>query len=223
MHVHAKLPFSISESKPAAVQTLKNEASRTSQPKPINSLKHLVMTNKSPDFIVRRMIFFPLFLICFIAGMTFTDCTPVGGFHLNDVTIGKPSWVPTTIPDVQYKTKLIFTFNRAVRQASLSAPGTVIINVTGTRDGRTVTEIAGTFHPNGAWGTAAEVAFVSDQTLDDLLDPGPGAGENLKFSITVLGTDAGNGVLRDTSGDILDGDEDGNPGGNYVKEFELVT
>lgn len=42
------------------------------------------------------------------------------------------------------------------------------------------------------------------------------------FTMTLVGTDEGNGVVKSTSGDILDGDYNNTGGGNYVMGFTLI-
>jgi len=42
------------------------------------------------------------------------------------------------------------------------------------------------------------------------------------FTLTFIGTDKGNGVVKTKNGTILDGDYDSNPGGDYIKEYIIV-
>lgn len=42
------------------------------------------------------------------------------------------------------------------------------------------------------------------------------------FTVTLIGTDAGNGAVKSKSGKILDGDYQGGAGGNYVMSFTLI-
>ena len=60
--------------------------------------------------------------------------------------------------------------------------------------------------------------FISDETLSDVIRPQ--AGENLVWEITILGS--GPSVVRSSAGEALDGDSDGNPGGQYFEEFETI-
>lgn len=85
------------------------------------------------------------------------------------------------------------------------------------RDGRTVSDIAGDFQFSADSKTAV---FISNETGGTLINPG--AGENIEYSITVLGTDASDGVVTDAVGEALDGDRDGQPGGDYHKTIEVV-
>lgn len=143
-----------------------------------------------------------------------TGCVP--GFHVSKVSLERPNWV---VPPDQYQYKVVVTisFNRAVDQTSVSALGTVIIGLKGMSDGRTVSNIAGTFQVSGDSKT---VVFISDQTLGKLINPG--AGENVQYSITVVGTDVGAGAVTDSTGEALDGDKDGQPGGDYNETIEVV-
>lgn len=144
-----------------------------------------------------------------------TGCVPPG-FHVSNVSLERPSWV---VPPDQYQYKVVVatSFNRAVDQTSFSAPGTVKIGLKGMRDGRTVSNIAGAFQVSADSKT---VVFISDQTLGELINPG--AGENIQYSITVVGTDVGAGAVADSTGEALDGDEDGQPGGDYSETIEVV-
>jgi hypothetical protein len=53
---------------------------------------------------------------------------------------------------------------------------------------------------------------------DDIMTFSPDGG----FSLTLIGVDTGNGVVKSTKGAILDGDYSGKPGGNYVKGFTII-
>ena len=158
-------------------------------------------------------------ILCFILLCSFlTIYIGCGsGFHVSNITVGRADWVN---PPAGFKATIIFRFNRSVAQSSLNTPGTVQISVTGTHDGRTVSNITGTFIPNGTWGTASEIAFVTDKTLSELINPQ--AGENIEYSIKLIGTSVGAGGVTDANGEGLDGDENGTPGGNYTKVIMVV-
>lgn len=153
-----------------------------------------------------------LVMVCTIL----TSCDDPTGLHVSQVSLERPGWVVLP-PDYQYKPAVTITFNRAVDHSSFSAPGTVKIGLKGLRDGRTVSDIAGTFQFSADSKTAV---FISNETLGDLINPG--AGENIEYSITVLGTDVGAGVVTDADGEALDGDKDGQPGGDYHTTIEVV-
>lgn len=55
------------------------------------------------------------------------------------------------------------------------------------------------------------LTFRSRQTLKELFTFDPDG----HFNLRIIGTDAGNGAIRNTDGTYLDGDDDDAPGGNY--------
>ena len=62
-----------------------------------------------------------------------------------------------------------------------------------------------------------EINITSEGTLNDLLDLAPGG----NFSLRLIGTGAN--ALQSTAGNVLDGDGDGNPGGDYETSFTFVS
>jgi len=63
------------------------------------------------------------------------------------------------------------------------------------------------------------VTFTSAETAASICSDGGG---DCTFSFYVIGTDSGNGTVQDTNDMILDGDEDGEPGGNYVLNLIII-
>ena len=61
-------------------------------------------------------------------------------------------------------------------------------------------------------GGNSAILFTTTKTIDQLLFQGPDAG----FTLTLIGTNHGLGVVVDDHGNALDGDGDGVPGGDYV-------
>jgi hypothetical protein len=124
--------------------------------------------------------------------------------------------------------KLEFTirFNRAADRSTLTAPGTVNIDVGGDRDHREVKSIAGTFQ----WSPASRVAaFISDRTKSDIIaEISPVAAENLYYKITVRGSGTIEqqtppfDVVRDASGEALDGDYNNVPGGDFFETAVFI-
>ena len=64
------------------------------------------------------------------------------------------------------------------------------------------------------------VVFVSEKSLTELIDPQ--AAENVIYTISVIGTDAGNGAVTDFNSEPLDGDNDNTPGGDFLKELAII-
>lgn len=164
------------------------------------------------------------FMTCFLLVILLwclQGCGP--GFRVSKVSLGPPDDISTyglTTASYTYKVTMLLQFNRAIKQSTLNAPGTAWIDLKGTHDGRTVKKIDGTFYFSGPADVAAEAFFISQKTLSELINPGPG--ENIVYTITLLGTSAGAGMITDANGEALDGDADGTPGGNYVETIEVV-
>ncbi len=127
--------------------------------------------------------------------------------QVSSVSLWPPNWVQRA--DYVKKVAVAITFNRAVDESSISAPGTLQIDVRGSLTGNTASTLPGTVQFSGDSKTAV---FISDETLADLIDYQEG--ETVHYTITVIGTTTGSGVA-DSNGMALDGDADGNPGGNY--------
>lgn len=47
-------------------------------------------------------------------------------------------------------------------------------------------------------------------------------GGNAVFDFLLIGTDAGNGIVKDSNGMVLDGDEDGEAGGDYILHLYII-
>ncbi|HTK20299.1 MAG TPA: hypothetical protein VL442_12315 [Mucilaginibacter sp.] len=68
------------------------------------------------------------------------------------------------------------------------------------------------------WLNSKTLKIVTVDKRDDLMVFAPDG----SFSLTLIGTDVGNGAVKSTSGAILDGNYDGKPGGDYVKGFTII-
>ena len=142
-------------------------------------------------------------------------CDGLTSFYVSKIGLKAPNWVPAY--EYTYKVVVTISFSRAVDKNSFKAPGTVNIDLKGTSYGKTASSITGTFRFSGDSKT---VVFISDRTLGDLINPQ--AAENVKYTITLVGTDASAGVITDSAGEALDGNADDKPGGNYSKVIEVV-
>lgn len=70
-----------------------------------------------------------------------------------------------------------------------------------------------------SWSLDSKVLTITTvETRDNLMSFQPDDG----FTITLIGRDRGNGVVKSSGGTILDGDYDGNAGGDYRKGFFIV-
>jgi hypothetical protein len=56
-----------------------------------------------------------------------------------------------------------------------------------------------------------EVEWISTKDIVNLLDYDPDG----EFYLILIGTDVGDGVIKDVKGNVLDGDADGNAGGDF--------
>jgi hypothetical protein len=68
------------------------------------------------------------------------------------------------------------------------------------------------------WLTSKTLKIVTVDKRDDLMTFTPDG----SFSLTLIGTDSGNGVVKSASGAALDGNYDNKPGGDYVKGFTII-
>jgi len=84
-------------------------------------------------------------------------------------------------------------------------------------DGRTALNVAGNFRLSDDRKTGV---FISDKTGAELIHPG--AAENIEYTVVVSGTTAGAGAVTDDKGEVLDGNADGQAGGDYKKVFEVI-
>jgi hypothetical protein len=167
-----------------------------------------------------------LFALCLLSVILLTSCgiypnkkpevIPPPPLLVNNVTVDIPDWVP--VNDYNGKVVLAITFSTQFNTSALTAPGTVDIDLKGLHDGRTALNVAGTFRikpGSNPINYPITVVFISNQSLTELINPK--AGENIEYSITISET------LKSISGNLLDGDVDGHPGGNYRLVFEVVT
>lgn len=151
-----------------------------------------------------------------LVGLLFivVSCEPAG-FHVTKVSLKAPAWVPPA--DYTYKVVVTISFNRPVDKNTFKAPGTVTINLKGLSSGGFALNIDGSFQFSKDLKTAV---FISKDTLADLINPQPG--ENVQYTIMVVGTDVGLGAVTDSNGEALDGDKDGKPGGNFITTLEAI-
>lgn len=135
--------------------------------------------------------------------------TPSQEFRVHQVSKGVPAWMKPW--NYNYKMYLSVVFTQPVDVSTLKIPGTVNLTYKNISENKEVTNIAGVAYASPDKQT---IVFVSNKTISDL-NVSPGGGQRTEMKITLLGTDAGNGVIKSVSGETLDGDENGSPGGNY--------
>jgi len=106
---------------------------------------------------------------------------------------------------------ITITFNEPVKQSSVVVGKTLIVS------GQADNNAAGTL----AWSPDGKtVTFTSTKTLDQLISPR--STTDAFFTLTIIGTDSGQGAVTDASGNRLDGDYDGTAGGDYKMSFTLI-
>lgn len=145
-------------------------------------------------------------LLVLVILVTLPACPP-SILQVDKVSFRAPTWLDPTI----YKDKLTITiyFNSAVHQDTIVIGKTVKIDIRGHR---TFNNIAGDrYFSTNSW----EFVFVSRLKWSDIQSPS--AGETLHFTITLVGNDSGDGAVTGLNGNALDGNKDGNPGGNFVE------
>lgn len=153
-----------------------------------------------------------VFYLLLILMLFFTVGCSSTTFKVSSVKFTAPNWADE--PGIQSSAVAHITFNRncAGPTAMMNMP--MEFDLKGLSSGRIATNIEGTLK----WNEANEVVFISDESLADLINPE--AGENTEWTIRIDGTQPG--ACTDSQGELLDGDSDGNPGGDYLKTFEIV-
>ena len=134
-------------------------------------------------------------------------------FQATDVSLTLPAHVPAG--DAEGKAVFSVNFNRAVDPRFLVAPGSVTVDVA-AGDARVET-VRGNFQLS-ADGTTA--VFISNQTLAELVAHQPG--QSVTYTTPVFGTESGARVVTDASGEPLDGDGDGDTGGDLRRTLSTT-
>ena len=112
----------------------------------------------------------------------------------HDVQIGNPpNGIFEGAWEYNYKAVVCFKFNRPVDENSFKAPGSVNIIIDSSSDSP-VTNVEGWFKTSQDKKT---IVFVSDENLNDLLVID--GGDQVDYTIYLLGNDAGAGVLKDSN------------------------
>lgn len=129
--------------------------------------------------------------------------SPSKGFYVTGVSFHKPDWVPAK-EYADDKAMITVSFNRAVDKTSVSSAFFILSNEQTAEE-----EIMDyTLHFSKDSKT---VVIISKKSLaKTTINPDPGSG--LLYIILMA-----DGKVKDTSGELLDGDLDGSPGGKYSK------
>jgi hypothetical protein len=134
---------------------------------------------------------------------------PGNVLRVHEVSKGVPTWLEPS--KYNYKMYLSVVFTQPVDVSTLKIPGTVNLTYKNITENKEVSNIPGVAYASPDKQT---IVFVSNKTISDL-GVAPGGGDRTEMKMTLLGTDAGKGVIKSVSGVILDGDENGSPGGDY--------
>jgi len=101
------------------------------------------------------------------------------------------------------------TFNRAVNQSTVVVGKTFVL----------VTEKDPNSSGSLAWSVDGKtVTFRTTKTKNDLLIFDPDG----RFTLKLIGSDTGNGAIKDLGGKHLDGDSNNADGGDYSTSFILI-
>ncbi len=138
-------------------------------------------------------------------------CGGGSSFQVTDVSLTLPAYVPAG--DADGRAAISVSFNRAVDPLSLVAPGPVTVDIS-AGDARAEI-VRGSFQLSSDGTTAV---FISNQTLAELVAHQPG--QPVTYTITLSGTESGASVVKDASGEPLDGDGDGGTGGDLRRTLE---
>jgi hypothetical protein len=107
---------------------------------------------------------------------------------------------------------VVITFNRPVDESSVTAGETFFFS--GDKNPSALPDVG---YPK--WTGDTVMQFRTRDSLDQIVS----LGEATYFSVRLVGTDAGAGVVRDrATGQPLDGNGDGTPGGDYEHTFVIV-
>ncbi len=157
-----------------------------------------------------KTIFVGLFVLLLSGCSTFQVTKPTTAAQgASDFTFGGTDLQGPLIIKVQ--------FNQAVDSGTV-IPGKTLILDTQIRDPQngqlTRKEIDGTVQ----WNGDQEFTYTTTKIRKDLPFQG---GPDVGFTLTLIGTDKGNGVVKAKDGTLLDGDKDGTAGGDYKRQFLL--
>jgi hypothetical protein len=68
------------------------------------------------------------------------------------------------------------------------------------------------------WTDTQHLTITTDLPVDQLMTFTPDGG----WTLTIIGTDKGDGIVKDLNGKVLDGDKDGTDGGDYIMGYRII-
>lgn len=158
---------------------------------------------------MKAKVIFIIFSVSLIIGslMMMTSCDPPSlqiTYPVKNINTSQDYEINS-----QNKYKITVKFNREVDVS------TVIVGKTF----KLITELANNADGNITWSNGNKtLVFISVLEVTQLNDFDPDA----FFSIKLIGSDVGDGAIKDTDGIHLDGDGDGNDGGDYKFDFTTI-
>jgi len=155
---------------------------------------------------MKKLITVKTFLVLFFGSLLFSSCS----FQVVYPKPVDPS-ENTSGPPINAAGQLVITiqFTDPVNLGSLVMGKTVLLSFPG--------------NPSVAANLSLSIdlktlTITTKDIASNLLHLSPDGG----FTLQLVGTDRGNGVITTTSNTVLDGDYDGKPGGNYVKQYHII-
>ncbi len=137
----------------------------------------------------------------------------VDEFTVTDIRFVIPDWAME--PGMQSNIGVNIIFNRTLSDPEVITPIPVKVDIEATRTSTRIIDITG----NLKWNGDREVVFISNDTIAELVGP-MGHHEILLITVWIDGTQPG--AITDHQGVLLDGDKDGNPGGDYYYTFGIL-
>jgi len=136
-----------------------------------------------------------------------------------DVRVGVPMWMDETGGGI--RTGFAVAFNRAVDSDTLEVGRTVRLDIRNDTRDLDALDVTGSLVSNDA----LSYAFVAETDLSELVGARPG--DSVIYTIYLTGNDVGAGAVRSRGFDeepstALDGDGDGLPGGDFVRQFLII-
>ena len=163
--------------------------------------RYRLITNKVRVVVYMLLVSLTMLSACNSGGSG--ESKPPMGFYVTGVNFHKPDWVPAN-EYADDKAIITVSFNRAVDKKSVTSAFFIIRNEQTAEE--EVMDYSARFSKD-----LKTVAFISNKSVaNTTIKPDPGS--NLLYIILIA-----DGRVIDSSGELLDGDLDGVPGGKYSK------
>lgn len=168
--------------------------------------RYRLMTNKVRVVVFMLLVSLTMLSACDSGGSG--ESQPPKGFYVTGVSLHKPDWVPAN-ESADDKAIITVSFNRAVDKKSVISAFFIIRNEQTAEE--EVMDYTARFSKD-----SKTVVFISNKSVaNTTIKPDPGS--NLLYIILIA-----DGRVIDSSGELLDGDLDGAPGGKYSKILKRI-